>query len=199
MSRALTFVGVAAVLALLGGLALLQAAKESVDLDRSALGVAGLAQLAPEQGLEFQEPQGWGALKASALSLRILPIYDLNLTIEDQPAASRQEQLGQSTLRDLDSDVFYSKANGLETLVVLPKWRGAVMVTGGAHRDFLIAPSMFNTLLPQLYLQRPIMQQITRGLDARINGGFIRDVHLDTDGLAGAFCGQLSRGGLGGI
>ena len=163
MSRGLTFAGVAAVLALIGGLAFLTGTKGNVELDHSALGVAGLAQLAPELGLTFQEPQGWGALRASAMSLRILPIYDLDLTIEDQAPTSRQEQLGQSTLRELAHDVFYSKVTGLETLVVLPKWRGAVMVTGGAHRDFLIAPSLFNTLLPQLYLQRPILQQVTRG------------------------------------
>ncbi len=177
MSRGLTFAGVAAVLALVGGLAFLTVAKGNVELDRSALGVAGLAQLAPELGLTFQEPQGWGALKASALSLRILPIYDLNLITEDEPATSRQEQLGQSTLRELDSDVFYSKVTGLETLVVLPKWRGAVMVTGGAHRDFLIAPPMFRTLLPQLYLQRPIMQRITLGFAEEqvvINGQTVR-------------------------
>lgn len=155
--------GVAFVLVLVAALALLKAATRDLALDRSALGVAGFAQLAPELGLTLQEPKGWGALKASALALRILPIYDLNLNTEDQPATSRQEQLGQSTLRELDSDVFYSKVTGLKTLVVLPKWRGAVMVTGGAHRDFLIAPSMFNTLLPQLYLQRPVIQQITRG------------------------------------
>lgn len=106
MSRGLTFAGVAAVLALVGGLALLKVATGGMALDRSALGVAGFAQLAPELGLTLQEPQDWGALKASALSLRILPIYDLNLNTEDQPATSRQEQLGQSTLRELDSDVF---------------------------------------------------------------------------------------------
>ena len=176
MSKALKFASAAVVL-VLGGLALLQAAKVGGDLDRSALGVAALSRLAPELGLTFQEPAGWHALKASALSMRILPIYDLDLNSEDQPAASQQEQLGQSTLRELDSDVFYSKVTGLETLVVLPKWRGAVIVTGGAHRDFLIAPSMFNTLLPQLYLQRPTIQHVTDGFadeQVQINGTRVR-------------------------
>ncbi|WP_426037475.1 hypothetical protein [Cypionkella sp. TWP1-2-1b2] len=50
----------------------------------------------------------------------------MNLNTEDQPATSGQEQPGQSTLRELDSDVLYSKVTGLKTLVVLPKWRGAM-------------------------------------------------------------------------
>ncbi|MES2436001.1 MAG: hypothetical protein V4586_19480 [Pseudomonadota bacterium] len=171
------YAGIAAVLAVIAGLAVLRAVTGAYELDRSALGVAGLSRIAPELGLTFQEPAGWGALKASALSLRVLPLYDLDLNSEDQPAASLQERLGQTTLRELDASVFYDKISALETLIVLPKWRGAVVVTGGAHRTFLIDPVRFRAILVQAYLDYSVIRHATDGFveeDVRINGQSVR-------------------------
>ena len=134
------------------GLVLLTSGAGDRQLDRSALGVQGLVELAPDLGLTLELPRRIAARKASAYSLRILPLYDLNLDTTEATPTTRAEQLGQRTLRELTWDVFDQKTAALPTLVVLPKWTGGVILTGVALPDFLIRPAGFATLLEQIGL-----------------------------------------------
>jgi len=152
MSRVgLIVIGVV-VLAFLAGLALLSGAAGGLRLDRSALGVEGLARLAPDLGLGIERPRRIAAQKASALSLRILPLYDMDLYATAAAPRTRAEDLGQTTLREIDGWVLEEKLAELPSLVVLPKWRGGVIVTGVAHPAFLIAAGDYAGLMGDLSL-----------------------------------------------
>lgn len=133
---------------------MLMATGTSSRLDASALGVDGLALLAPDLGLTIEGPQRISPRKASEYSLAILPLYDLSLSSQDEAPRNLVEQLGQTTLREMDAGVFDDKVSALKTLVVLPKWRGGVMVTGLANEVFLIPPQDFTPLMADLVLYR---------------------------------------------
>jgi len=103
------------------------------QLRRSPIGFDGLVAWLRDGGLEARGFQGGALLERERVGLRILPLYDGNIDHwrtqpEDQDALIREaDQV------DIRRAVVLAKIRLLPTLVVLPKWRTGVALTGVAH------------------------------------------------------------------
>ncbi|MEM8700556.1 MAG: hypothetical protein AAGF82_01930 [Pseudomonadota bacterium] len=82
---------------------------------------------------------GW-PIDQTTVDLLILPVYDTALDVTRTPPASKEEYLLQSDEYDFASDAILTKAQTVPTLLVLPKWRSGMRLTGIAHPVLLIEP-----------------------------------------------------------
>lgn len=138
----------AVVLAVLAGLWLFGRGEREVQ--RSAVGFAGLVAWLDENGVEARAFTGGGFLVEGEVGLRVLPLHDTDLTTERVPPETPEALVAQTSETDLDLDVVADKIALLPTLVILPKWRSGVRVLGAAHRDLLIPDRELNRLVGQL-------------------------------------------------
>ena len=126
---------------------------EDRALDASLMGVGGLATWLPAQGIALRQSKPRLRPKAAALSLRILPLYDVDLYAFGSVPKTAAEQALQSSQRDLGHYVFFAKLTNLPTLVVLPKWRTGFATTGVAYPALRIPDQELARLLDQTGLQ----------------------------------------------
>ena len=123
------------------GLWLLSAAGDNArdrGLDKSAIGLAGLAPWLKAQGLEVQVANRRLIVPPEDFGLTVVPLYDVDLyRYEDRPR-DPEERRAASTLRDMNDWQFYEKVERIPALVALPKWRGAMVELGVAHDQSLI-------------------------------------------------------------
>lgn len=145
--------GVAALGLLLGGGA------PRFPLDRSAVGLAGLAPWLRERGVETKiftggvfpgATTGGRRSRWGAVGLRVLPLYDVDLTAASRPAGSAAARLAAQTERDVSQYVVRQKIVAAPTLVVLPKWRSGMRLTGEARAEYLISAEALDRVLAQL-------------------------------------------------
>lgn len=80
---------------------------------------------------------GW-PIDQTTVDLLIVPVYDTALDVARTPSASKEEYLLQSDEYDLASEAILTKAQTVPTLVILPKWRSGMRLTGIAHPVLLI-------------------------------------------------------------
>jgi hypothetical protein len=125
------------VLAGLAGLFLLSGGQDR-RLDGSVIGIDGLAPWLQTEGfaVERSNPRFRPAL--SSLSLRILPLYDVNLQREAEAAEAPREAFYATTLRDVDAWDLNSRLYELPGLVILPKWVAGTVASATAHESTLI-------------------------------------------------------------
>lgn len=124
-----------------GGLAVLALTAREGEERRVNASVLGFALLEPwldsqDIAIEASNPRLTPDL--SDLSLRILPLHDMDLVNPLQPGAAPRDDFYSATLLDTTLDDFNLKTYELPTLVILPKWVAGVSVRKVAHPSVLI-------------------------------------------------------------
>lgn len=141
-----------AVVLVLAGLAalLFLGAGNDRRLDRSVIGLSGLTVWLKHNDIAVRQAHERLSPQRSDLSLRVLPLYDMNLASHSAPPQTKREQYEQATQRDLSENSFDVKLEMLPTLVVLPKWRSAFMHSEVASPGGLIPLADYDLLLRQI-------------------------------------------------
>ncbi|MDP0928209.1 hypothetical protein Q0601_13565 [Paracoccus onubensis] len=121
-------------------------------LDKSPIGLAGLAPWLRSQGLDARTANPRLILPAEDFGLTVVPLYDVDLYSYENAPDNREERIAAPTLRQMDEWEFNQKINRIPALVALPKWRGAMVELGVAHEQSLIAPDDLDRLKLQLGL-----------------------------------------------
>ena len=140
---------------LLAGLAMLiflGAGARDRQLDRSAIGVRALTPWLEQAAVAARSSHPQLHPRVEDLGLRVLPLYDLDLYADTDPPTTAGERLEQVTLRDITQENYFTKISEIPTVVLLPKWRGAIVETGIAHVRALVPESQLRGLLDQIEL-----------------------------------------------
>ncbi|MGX1499684.1 hypothetical protein ACSSV1_004744 [Labrenzia sp. MBR-25] len=102
-------------------------------LRRSPAGLDGLQVWLVKNGASAQNFAGGWLMDQTGVGLLVVPLYDtLPESGRDTPA-TKEELLQQQDEYDLDTIVISEKAERVPTLLVLPKWRSGMRLTGLAH------------------------------------------------------------------
>lgn len=154
MRNAVVF-ALVALLALGGMAALLSfgAASQDRAFDASVMGVEGLTTWLPDQGVAVARSHPRLSPKAADLSLRILPLYDVDIEATASAPQTKEGLASQTTQRDIEWHVVFKKLEQLPTLLVMPKWRTGFASTAVAHVSLLTFYFDIETLLAQLGLE----------------------------------------------
>ncbi|SLN56331.1 hypothetical protein ROA7450_02916 [Roseovarius albus] len=150
------------VVLLLGGLFLmtqLSLAARDRALDRSAIGMAGLSGWLVQNEVPARLAHSRIHPALEDLSLRVLPLYDLDLESYARDPETTEELLNRTDLRDLELETFETKIVEMPTVVLLPKWRGAAAELKFLHEQMLIPPKAQQSLLGQIGLAGVRLQQ----------------------------------------
>ncbi|TYC53671.1 hypothetical protein FMN50_14595 [Rhodobacterales bacterium] len=103
------------------------------SLRQSPSGLDGLQIWLQSNGVSAQSFTGGWLMDETAIGLMIIPLYDTALDQESQYPASKEELLLQQDEYDLSLDPITEKSGRVPSLVVLPKWRSGMRLTGLAH------------------------------------------------------------------
>lgn len=138
-----------------GGFALMMLADAANDrrLDRSLIGVDGLAVWLEENDVPVRRSNVRSTQNIDELGLRVFPLYDMDLSSEAKDPADTKELVRQQTQRDIESHVFWLKLSQVPTVVLVPKWTTGFIETGIAHQNTLIPEAAFENLFEQLDLK----------------------------------------------
>jgi hypothetical protein len=172
------------VLVLGGLLALVLSGDTARDkkFDASVMGVEALRSWLPANDIPVVRSHPRLSPKVTDLSLRILPLYDIDLLSEEDPPQSKEALARQTTQRDIYSYVFFAKIEDLPTLVVLPKWRTGFATAEVAHASLLIDIDEITRLGRQTglagtrVLRRPAFFETARRAASR--GSELQDIAL---------------------
>ncbi|TCT34791.1 hypothetical protein [Martelella mediterranea] len=107
-------------------------------IERSAIGTDGLGIWLAEQGLGVEKKAPEEIVGEKTPILRILPLYDTDLTAGRQDIEEADADYPRATLRNLSLETFLAKIESADTLVVLPKWRSDMITSGTADPGVLI-------------------------------------------------------------
>lgn len=102
-------------------------------LRRSPLGFDGLVAWLDAGGIEARNFQGGALLERDRVGLRILPLYDGDLDRRRLEPEDQEGLIREADQVDIRGAVVLAKIRLLPTLVVLPKWRTGLALTGIAH------------------------------------------------------------------
>jgi len=102
-------------------------------LRSSPAGLDGLQIWLSSNGVSAQNFSGGWLMDQTAIGLMLIPLYDTRLDATRDAPETQQELLLQQDEYDLDSSVIAQKAQKVPALVVLPKWRSGMRLTGLAH------------------------------------------------------------------
>ncbi len=167
-------------LVLLAGLALLvyAATNRQTALRKSPVGFAGLQVWLNAEGLRTHSFTGGWMIDPTPFGLNILPLHDTRLTARRSRPKDADALLLQQDEYDVSLTSVHARIDVLPTLVILPKWRSGVRLTGLAH--------------PVLLDDEATLQRLTRQLIRDPKAGFTRlrvpfaefDYQTDTGPLA---------------
>ncbi|MEP3276066.1 MAG: hypothetical protein ABJN26_26510 [Stappiaceae bacterium] len=129
------------------------------ELDNSVIGINGLSAWLKENDVAVRQSHPRLSPHIDDLSIRVLPLYDVNLLEEAGTPKTVKDLVGQQTQRDLSQENFKTKISELPTLVMLPKWTTGFIETDIAYKETLIPLPAYNRLfrqidLPDLKLKR---------------------------------------------
>lgn len=110
-------------------------------LRQSPIGFDGLVAWLVEGGLDARGFRGGALLERDRVGLRVLPLYDGNVDHWRASPESAGELIREPDQVDIRRQVVDTKIRVLPTLVVLPKWRTGVALTGVAHPELLRDPA----------------------------------------------------------
>lgn len=190
-----------AVLALvLGGIYLSGQARDT-RLDRGPLGLSALAGWLAQNGQSARNAHPRLTPLSEDLSLRVMPLYDPFPDRYDPDPDSRENWLEAWSLRNITSEILREKIARMPTLILLPKWRGAVVELGVAHEQSLLPLGLLNDMwnngLPTPPLR--LLRGPARFTRAPAPGGEITLFHaqsFDPDSLGKACRPELQSGDL---
>lgn len=109
-------------------------------LRRSPIGFDGLVAWLDAGGIEARSFQGGALLERARVGLRILPLYDGNIDHWRKAPEDQDGLIREADQVDIARAVVLAKIRLLPTLVVLPKWRTGIALTGIAHPVLLREP-----------------------------------------------------------
>lgn len=144
----LVVMGLVAAIVLAGILYLMSQRQQ--ELRRSPVGFDGLQVWLASEGGSAQNFTGGWLLDPASIGLLVLPVYD---TVPDrplEPALDKMQLLYQQDESDLDWGPLREKIDTLPGLIVLPKWRSGMRLTGIAHPALLVEELRLNQLLRAL-------------------------------------------------
>lgn len=144
----LVVMGLVAVVVLAGLLYLMSQRQQ--ELRRSPVGFDGLQVWLASEGGSAQNFTGGWLLDPASIGLLVLPVFD---TIPDralEPALDKMQLLYQQDESDLDWRPLREKIDTLPALIVLPKWRSGMRLTGIAHPALLVEDARLNAFLRTL-------------------------------------------------
>ncbi|WP_227272458.1 hypothetical protein [Roseobacter weihaiensis] len=107
-------------------------------LRSSPTGLDGLQLWLSHNGQDSQSFSGGWPLDTENIGLQIIPLYDTNLVDRRRPPKTKEELIQQQDEYDLERAKIRSKSAMVPTLIVLPKWRSGMRLTGLAH-PFLLS------------------------------------------------------------
>lgn len=120
------------------------------ELRSSPVGLDGLPLWLTSEGGSAQSFSGGWMLNPESIGLLVLPIYD---TIPDRDSPrplTKEELLFQQDEADLGWGELREKIASVPTLIVLPKWRSGMRLTGIAHPGLLVEGTRLNRILGHL-------------------------------------------------
>ncbi len=123
-------------------------------LDRSPIGLRAIGPWLRQAELPARVSHPRLHPRVEDLGLRVLPLFDIDLGYEEGPPETLEDRMNSTTLRDIDLDNFTTKITEIPTVVLLPKWRGAMVETGIAHDQSLIPLGDLYKLKNQIGLER---------------------------------------------
>ncbi|MEM9144901.1 MAG: hypothetical protein AAGC57_01800 [Pseudomonadota bacterium] len=115
-------------------------AQSKQELRQSPSGFDGLADWLNQEGIETRPFFGGWSVPADSVGLAIIPLYDADLTAPRQRPATTEELLAQRDEYDIGLRALLTKAAQVPMLVILPKWRSGMRLTGLAHPVLTIDP-----------------------------------------------------------
>jgi hypothetical protein len=102
-------------------------------LRASPAGLDGLQVWLSSKKVSTQNFSGGWLMDQNSIGLLVLPVYDTALDKDRTLPKTKEELLQQQDEFDLKTSVIFEKAQKVPTLVVLPKWRSGMRLTGRAH------------------------------------------------------------------
>lgn len=144
------FVLVGAALVLILGAVFYMLSSRQQALRSSPVGLDGLQVYLSAKGTETQNFAGGWRIDQDGVGLLIVPLFDTDLRAEKVWPKTRQELLMQQDEFDLSHRVLDQKRKRVPTLVVLPKWRSGMRLTGIGHPVLLNSPARTTQLLRRL-------------------------------------------------
>ncbi|MEM9780970.1 MAG: hypothetical protein AAF899_00700 [Pseudomonadota bacterium] len=148
------------------------------ELRRSAIGFDGLAAWLRAEDLAARTHIGWSEVDASAVGLRVLPLFDAVLDADRQEVETEEELLLRLSEVDMTARVLRRKLETLPTLLVLHKWRTGMRLTRIAHPVVIGDPALQTRLLADIAPGLGEVRIVPRALtafdvapDARLGAG----------------------------
>ncbi|OZA19798.1 MAG: hypothetical protein B7Y02_00445 [Rhodobacterales bacterium 17-64-5] len=120
------------------------------ELRASPVGMDGLQLWLTAEGGSAQGFSGGWNLDPASIGVLVLPLHD---TVPDRdltPALTTEELLFQQDENDLEWREIEGKLARVPTLIVLPKWRSGMRLTGIAHPVLLVDTARLDALLLRL-------------------------------------------------
>lgn len=119
-------------------------------LRASPAGMDGLQVWLASEGIGAQSFSGGWPLDVDTIGLNIIPIFDSQLDLDRVPPKDKQEFLLQQDEYDLYLDEIEEKMSRVPSLVVLPKWRSGMRLTGLGHPVLLVNQNRVSAALRQI-------------------------------------------------
>lgn len=107
-------------------------------LRASVSGMDGLQDWLSSQEISAQSFAGGWQFEESSVGLLVMPLYDSDLTAQRRAPQTTEDLIFQQDEYDLFYDTVVEKAGRVPTLIILPKWRSGLRLTGLGHPALLI-------------------------------------------------------------
>jgi len=107
--------------------------QQQQSLRRSPSGLDGLQIWLTANGVSAQNFTGGWLIDETTVGLLVVPVYDSALDEPRTRPTTTEELLFQQDEFDLESSLIVKKASRVPALVILPKWRTGMRLTGLAH------------------------------------------------------------------
>ena len=120
------------------------------DLRSSPVGLDGLRIWLTAEGGDAQSFSGGWLLDADSIGLLVVPLHDSRPDRVLDPARTKDELLFQQDEADITWSVILEKLDRAPGLVVLPKWRSGMRLTGIAHPALLVDAGRVDAILQRL-------------------------------------------------
>jgi len=141
-------IGVVVLIAVLGLMYL--SSQRQQALRSSPSGLDGMQIWLKSEGISARSFTGGHLIDRESVGLLVLPVYDSRLD-EDRPSPrTKQDLLMQQDEIDQRSAVLLRKAQQVPALIVLPKWRSGMRLTGLAHPLLLLEDTRLDALAKSL-------------------------------------------------
>lgn len=137
--------GIVAVFAVLALLYVMSQRQQ--ELRTSPVGLDGLQVWLTSQGGSAQSFTGGWLLDPAGIGLLVLPLYDTALDQDSDRPLDKTQLLFQQDESDLDAQTLRDKIGTVPSLIILPKWRSGMRLTGIAHPALLVEEARLNALL----------------------------------------------------